>query len=99
MNRPPEPHEPRQIVMETDDRPVVRDDEHNPVVRQLDLVKFVQPLKETQDRMKLEGRYGMALLGVITVASRDPSAALKVVTSVLEQSPVAVALHLVSQFL
>lgn len=83
MNKPPDSTEPAQLVRETDDRPVVRDDGHNPVVRKLDLIEYVQPIRDIQRDMKIEGRVGMSLLGIVTVVAGNPSGALKVGTAVL----------------
>lgn len=86
ISKPP-PKGEGEFPRETEHRPIVRDDEKNPVIRKLDLVEYVQPIKDGQRDMRLEGRVGMGILGVLTVVARDPSAALKIVMSSVDNTP------------
>lgn len=70
MNAPPEPTDPSaQLVRETDERPVVRDSQDNPVVRFRDLERVKSEistsLASSDNRMKI----GFAVIGAIGIAN------------------------------
>lgn len=61
------------VVREVPENPVVRDSVDNPVVRELDLVKYVQPVKDTVNGLvssvqvaRWEGRIGMTIVGALS---------------------------------
>lgn len=73
MNGPPDPESGAQLVRETDERPVVRDSQDNPVVRFRDLEKVKSELKDefaaAYGQLEAKVKIGFAVIGAIGVAN------------------------------